>query len=65
MARKLEYEVLTPDGWKKAKRASAESNGWLHYQLYDGTIGVTLLDEWRIAPAKDEKETPVLVGQEQ
>lgn len=40
-------------GWRTCLRAAPVKNGWLHYELRDGTNGLARPGKWRIKPADD------------
>lgn len=51
---KIKYEIEVAGEWYRCKKAaeqfnprSGESNGWLHYELSDGTNGLARPGKWR------------------
>ena len=49
---KTKYEVLVVNEWIRCKKAAVQPSGWLHYELKDGTIGLTPAKKWREATGK-------------
>lgn len=48
------YQVTNhAGGWVTCLRAAEQKSGWLHYQLRDGTNGLTPRKNWRVKPAKE------------
>jgi hypothetical protein len=48
MKDRLRYEILNSDGsYTRCTKAEPTSNGWLHYELADGTIGLKKPNTWR------------------
>lgn len=44
------YEVRLSGGWAGCRVAEKlkDGDGWLQYQLYDGTVGLSRPGDWRI-----------------
>ena len=42
------YEVKSGDQWVACKKAATVKNGWLHYELRDGTNGLARPERWRV-----------------
>lgn len=45
--KKTKYEILAAGKWIACVKATEEANGWLHYQLSDGTNGLKRPTTWR------------------
>ena len=51
--KKTKYEIFTRhSGWIMTKVASEQKNGWLHYELRDGTNGLARPGTWRTKGTK-------------
>lgn len=48
MSTKTKYEVEYFGHWYTCKVATVQESGWLHYELYDGTIGLKRPGTWRV-----------------
>lgn len=49
MSDKLKYEIADSEhGFVTCVKAEPTSNGWLHYELADGTIGLKRPGTWRV-----------------
>lgn len=44
---KTKYEVLIAGEWCKCRKAEEQPSGWLHYELFDNTIGLSRPGNWR------------------
>jgi len=45
--KKPKFEVCIGKEWCKCRKAVAMPSGWLHYELYDGTVGLAQPKNWR------------------
>lgn len=53
MSDEIKYEILDSDYHQEGQyipcsKAEVTSNGWLHYELSDGTIGLKRPNTWRV-----------------
>lgn len=50
--KKIHYQVQDGDAasFLNCKKAEPQGNGWLHYELADGTIGLKRPGTWRVRP---------------
>lgn len=48
MVRKTKYEVKCGGEWVTAERAKEVRQGFLHYELKDGTNGLAQPGSWRV-----------------
>lgn len=49
MSDKLKYEIADSEhGFVACVKAEPTSNGWLHYELADGTVGLKRPGTWRV-----------------
>lgn len=46
--KKPKYQVLIAGEWCKCRKAVAMPSGWLHYELYDGTVGLAQPKNWKV-----------------
>jgi hypothetical protein len=51
------YQLKDGDNWETCKKAttSGMKEGWLHYELEDGTIGLARPGTWREKPKRETK----------
>lgn len=47
MAKRIKYEVEIAGMWYKCTKAVETGEGWLHYELSDGTNGLKRPGTWR------------------
>lgn len=46
--KKPKYDVLSCGKWLRCTKAQEQPNGWLHYELADGTIGLQRPGTWKV-----------------
>lgn len=55
---KSKFEIADHRGnWERVRKGAVSADGWLHYTLADGTIGLKGPGQWRVEPSDDMTAT--------